>query len=282
LLPRGIVMKLAVFTAIVTASSFALAPFALSGTYQTEINATYSEFDSDYYTGDNYSINLQGTQYFSPVDTANLPLAEAAFLRKASSFSLSLANSDYKYERDNQDNYQRGASVTYFVPNSIFFVGAGIAESKYTYQYRYSNEIAPIKGSTDWESSWSAALGIAPIDGLQVWSDFYEDTDVSDYWNLNAKYVKPLAGERAFGVEVRYADFRAADSDSINVSADYYFTHRFSVGAGVGQMWNDEYDDHTSYDIHMRHFFTQNASIQLSYSDSDYSDGWKLGGTVRF
>jgi hypothetical protein len=275
-------MKLAVFTAIVTASSFALAPFALSGTYQTEINATYSEFDSDYYTGDNYSINLQGTQYFSPVDTANLPLAEAAFLRKASSFSLLLSNSDYKYEGDNQDSYLRGVSVRYFVPNSIFFVGAEITENKYTYQYHYGNETAPIKGSTDWESSWSATLGIAPIEGLQVWSDFYEDTDVSESWNMNAKYVKPLGGERAFGVEVRYNDFIEADSNSLIVSADYYFTHRFSVGAGVGQMWNDEYDDHTSHEVHMRHFFTENTSIQLSYSDSDYLNGWKLGGTVRF
>jgi len=277
-------MKLAVFTAIVTASSFTLAPFALSETYRTEINASYGEFDADYYSGDNYSVDLHGKLYFSPVDTTDLPLAEAAFLRKASSFTVSLANSDYEYEGDNQDSYLRGVNVTYFVPNSIFFVGAGITENKYTYQYRYSNETAPIKGSTDWESRWNATVGIAPLDGLQVWSDFYEDTDVSEYWNLNAKYVKPLAGERAFGVEVRYADYKESDSNEINVSADYYFTHRFSVGAGVSQMWIDESDadDHTSYDVHVRHFFTANTSLELSYSDSDYSDGWQLGGTVRF
>ncbi|MDZ4262866.1 MAG: putative porin [Pseudomonadota bacterium] len=277
-------MKLALFSAIVAASGFTIAPFALSETYRTEISASYGETDSDYYSGDNYTVGLSGKLYFSPVDTAGLPLAEAAFLQKASSFSVSLSNSEYEYEGDNQDAYLRGANLTYFVPNSIFFVGAGITENKWTYEYRFSDETDFIKGSTDWASRWNAAVGIAPIDGLQVWSDFFEDTDVSEHWNLNAKYVKPLAGERAFGVEVRYGDYRESDSHSINVSADYYFTHRFSVGAGAGQAWSDESDveDQTTYNIHARHFLTENASVELSYSDYDYSTGWQLGGTVRF
>lgn len=277
-------MKLAVLSAIVATSSFTIAPFALSETYRTEISANYGETDSDYYSGDNYSVGLSGKLYFSPVDTAGLPLAEAAFLQKASSFSVSLSNSEYEYEGDNQDAYSRGANLTYFVPNSIFFVGAGITENKWTYHYRLNDESNFIKGSTDWESRWNAAVGIAPIDGLQVWSDFYEHTDVSEHWNLNAKYVKPLVGERAFGVEVRYGEYNESDSHSINVSADYYFTHRFSVGAGVGQVWSDESDieDQNTYNIHARHFLTENASVELSYSDYDYSTGWQLGGTVRF
>ncbi|MGV8834753.1 putative porin [Cellvibrio sp.] len=277
-------MKLAVLSAIVATSSFTIAPFALSETYRTEISANYGETDSDYYSGDNYSVGLSGKLYFSPVDTAGLPLAEAAFLQKASSFSVSLSNSEYEYEGDNQDAYSRGANLTYFVPNSIFFVGAGITENKWTYHYRLNDESNFIKGSTDWESRWNAAVGIAPIDGLQVWSDFYEHTDVSEHWNLNAKYVKPLVGERAFGVEVRYGEYNESDSHSINASADYYFTHRFSVGAGVGQVWSDESDieDQNTYNIHARHFLTENASVELSYSDYDYSTGWQLGGTVRF
>lgn len=284
MLPRGIVMKLAVLSAIVATSSFTLAPFALSETYRTEISANYGETDSDYYSGDNYSVGLSGKLYFSPVNTAGLPLAEAAFLQKASSFSVSLSNNSYEYEGDNQEAYLRSANVTYFIPNSIFFVGAGIAENKWTYEYNFGDEAAPLNGSTDWESRWSAAVGIAPIDGLQVWSDFFEDTDVSERWNLNAKYVKPLVGERAFGVEVRYSDYNEFDSHSINVSADYYFTHRFSVGAGVGQAWSDEsyVEDQTTYNIHARHFLTENASVELSYSDYDYSTGWQLGGTIRF
>jgi hypothetical protein len=51
-------MKLVVFTAMVTTSSFTLAPIALCEDYRTEITGSYSEFDYDFYSGDNYSTNV--------------------------------------------------------------------------------------------------------------------------------------------------------------------------------------------------------------------------------
>lgn len=277
-------MKLVLFTAMVTASSFSIAPMAWCEDYRTDITGNYSEFDYDFYSGDNYSTNVNWKQYFSSVDTANLPLAEAAFLRKASSFSLSLVKNDFENDYSSQESDVRSASISYFVPNSIFFVGAGITQNKYSYEYRYDNQSEPTKGTSDWASRWNATLGVAPVDGLQIWSDFFEHVDVSDHWNLHAKYVKPLADQRAFGVEVNYFENREVDSNAVQVSADYYFTHRFSLGAGVSQYWDDAPDegDDTSYSLHARHFFTENTSVQISYADSDYSDSWQLGGTVRF
>lgn len=276
-------MKLAVFTAFVT-SSLTLPSFSLADTYQTEINASYGETDSDYYYSDNYSISLQGKHYFSLIDTTNLPLAEAAFLQKVSSFSLSLTNHAFEDSGVDGDGYQRAASVTYFIPNSIFFVGAGIAENKSNYEYHYVEGYS-YEGaiSTDWNSRWNATLGISPIDGLQVWSEFFEDEDVSEYWNLNAKYVKPLSGERAFSVETRYADSRGIDIKSLTVITDYYFNRRFSVGAGITHyVFDDSDDDDNNSFIRARYFITENTSVELSYFSSDYFDSWRIGGAVRF
>jgi hypothetical protein len=140
ILSREIAMKFVVFTAIITASSCTLAPFVLAKTYQTEINASYGESESDLYPSDNYSISLIGTQYFSPVDTTRGPLVEVAFLQKASSFSLLLANNDYESYSQNSDSYFRGTRVTYFIPNSVFFVGAAIAENKMVGTYYYHGD----------------------------------------------------------------------------------------------------------------------------------------------
>lgn len=278
-------MKITIFTAIVATFSFSLSPISTAQTYQTEIGVTYSEFDSDFYPGDNYSIGLQGTQYFSPVYTRNLPLAEAAFLQKASSLSLSLANDDYEFDDQDGDSYLRGANVTYYIPNSIFFVGAGITENKLVFTHRYYGDYA-YEGivSTDWRSHWNATLGVAPIDGLQVWSEFLEGVDVSDYWNLSAKYVKPLVGEQAISIEARYVDDRQFDIRSVVVSTDYYFNHRFSVGLVTAQFifGSSEVDDSTPYHIRARQFITENTSVELAYFSSDYSDRWQLGGTIRF
>lgn len=278
-------MKLAVFTAIITASSFVLAPFVLSETYQTEINASYGESESDSYPSANYSASLVGTQYFSPVDMTRGPLAEAAFLQKASSFSLLLANNDYESYSQNSDSYFRGASISYFIPNSLFFIGAAIAESKMVGTYYYHGDYSyDEKIPTDWDTQVHATLGIAPIDGLQVWSTFSDDVSVSDYWNLNAKYVKPLAGERALSLVAHYTDDSVLDIRSLTVDADYYFTRQLSLGLGVAHLIYGDSDADNDYSsrIRARQFINEHASIELAYFSADYLNGWQLGATLRF
>lgn len=278
-------MKLAVFTAIVAASSFTLAPSVLAEAYQTEINASYNESESDLYPSDNYSISLMGTRYFSPVDTTRGPLAEAAFLQKVSSFSLLLANNDYESYSQNSDSYFRGARVTYFIPDSLFFIGAAIAENKMVGTYYYHGDYSYQENiPTDWDTQVHATLGIAPIDGLQVWSTFSDDVSVSDYWNLNAKYVQLLAGERAVSVETHYIDNAALDVRSLTVDVDYYFTRQLSLGLGVAHLifGESDADDDYSSRIRARQFITENASVELTYFSEDRLNGWQLGTTVRF
>lgn len=274
-------MKSIIYSVIFATSSFALASFAASDTYRNEIYTTYSELNDV----DEYSINLQGKHYFSAVDTTGLPLAEAAFLQKASSVTLAASNNNYKSDNYENDTYARNLNVNYFIPNSIFFVGAGVSQQKHNiHNFDGGNDAGVYDYSTDWRSNLNARIGVAPVEGLQIWSDFYENSDVSDYWNLSAKYVKPLSNDHAINTEVYYSDNDDSGFRYVTVSADYYFTNRFSVGAGVARfMYDGNYrDDTNTYHVHARHFMTENISVDLAYFSADYSDSWTIGGTVRF
>jgi hypothetical protein len=282
---RGPVMKPIIYSAIFATSSFALAPFAASDTYRSEINATYTDIDSDL-GFDSYSLNLQGRYYFSPVDTTGLPLAEAAFLQKSSSVMIALGKDEYEYEGDGytSEEYTRSVNANYYIPDSIFFVGGGVSKRKVNFEYSGDENYAGYEYSGKWKSRLNARIGIAPIDGLQIWSDFNESSDLSEYWNLNAKYVKPLDNQTAFAIETHYADDRIFDMRSLLVNVDYYLTHRSSIGLGAAHFMFDsnDRDDDSKYHARARHFFTEKTSIDLTYYSSDYSDSWMIGGTVRF
>lgn len=275
-------MKLKLLPAMITTAGFLTAPFALAATYQSEISATYADIDANKSSEEGYLVSLEGTYYFAPVDTANHPLAEAAFIQKASNVYLNLGNAEYKYKDDGQrlDIYLRTLGVDFYIPNSMFYLGAGINEHKS--KASWSGE--DYSDSTKWDSTGFVKVGIAPVTGLLVWSEFTEDVDVSDDWNINGKYVIPLSGEQALNVEASYEKSYGV-IDTIIVAADYYLDRNLSLGAGFTNLSYDGGGDNTSeteYLIRARQFFTDNASLELSYADSDYGSKLMLEGTLRF
>jgi len=264
-------------------SAFLMAPAALADThqnqsYQTEINASYEDADYENNWLNAYHVPLQATYYFSPVDVTNVPLAEAAFLNQASSVSLTYQYSDYDMSAEYSKSKYRGLDINYYVPDTMFYVGAGIQQAKS--ENYYSNNYGSHKYETDWETRWVGRLGVAPAEGLLIWSEFYEHVKVSDYWNLNAKYVKPLSNGRAFGIESSYHNIES-EEHSLQVIADYYFNNRFSLGVGISHYETDYYDDKDTL-LRSRYFFTDNFSLDLTYTDQNYFDTWKIGATARF
>lgn len=274
-------MKLPFICPALATTIFSLSSLAFASTYQSEIDLHYLENDVDDYSDEASAIELEGTYYFAPVDTTNVPFAEAAFLRKANSVSLRLMRQEYETPYSDGKNYQRGVDVNYFVPDTMFYMGAGIHQYKNDYSYSYYD---PVYGynegnyESEWESTWVGRVGVTPIDGLLVWSEFYEHQDLSEYWNLNAKYVKTLANNRAIGIESSFAQSNDFDSHILDIAADYYFTQAFSIGAGVS------IDDSDSANglIRSRYFLTDKISMDISYTDGEYFDTWRAGGSIRF
>ncbi|EAO7613980.1 putative porin, partial [Salmonella enterica] len=110
--------KLAIASALLSA-------IAMTGTaahaYQAEIGASAGVFDPDN-GGTSGSFGVDGTYYFNPVQTRNAPLAEAAFLDRASNVSA-----QYQYnEIGDSEAHRYGVGAEYFVPNSDFYLSGNV------------------------------------------------------------------------------------------------------------------------------------------------------------
>lgn len=285
-------MKVKLLPAVIAACSFFSIPFAGASTYQSEISATYGETDLDDSSADISDINLHGTYYFSSVDTANRPLAESAFLQKASSIYIGGDYSQYK-ENDSEfnsseksNNYSRRVGVDFYIPNTIFFLGAGITEFKY--KSEYEDDGAIYRYTRDWDSLWHVKAGITPVDGLLVWSQFYEDIDVSELWNVNAKYVLPIGSNGQWlNLEARYANSDDGDAEEqmLTLAGDYYLDSHLSIGGGVTHYTYDEdnySDNENEYFIRANQYFTDNFAANLNYTHGDHENSWAIGATLRF
>ena len=285
-------MKVKLLPAVIAACSFFSIPFAGAGTYQSEISAEYGETDYDGSSSDIYDVLLTGTYYFSAVDTTNRPLAESAFLQKASNVYV---NGYYEEDKETGSGvissdvlhtYGRAIGADFYIPNSIFFVGAGIAEAKSKNEWRYNGN--SYRETHDWDSFWYVKAGITPIDGLLVWSEFYEDVDVSDFWNINAKYVLPLgSGNQWLNLETSYETQDGDDGDlsTFYAAADYYIDSNLSVGGGITHYTYDDdgYDSNNNASfIRDKQYFTDNLSANIKYADGDFESRWEIGASIRF
>lgn len=138
----------------------------------------------------------------------------------------------------------------------------------------------------DWESQWHIKAGVTPIDGLLVWSEFYEDVDVADAWNINAKYVMPLGvNGQWLNLEASYIDSDIEEAKTLDIAADYYLDNHLSVGGGLTHYAYDDDDFDTNeneYFIRANQYFTDSFAANLSYVDGDYESRWTIGASLRF
>ncbi len=272
-------MKTKLISTIVAAAGFLSAPFALAATYQSELSAGYVDIDINNSNADGYAVGLEGKYYFAPVNTANHPLAEAAFIEKSSNVYVQLGTAELKGSGQKLDLYERTIGIDFYIPDTIFYLGAGATEVK--------SVASPSLGtSSGWDSRWFVKAGVAPITGLLVWSEFTEDIDISDEWNINGKYVLPLSGEQSLNLEASYEKSKLGfTDDTISMAADYYIDRNLSVGAGFV---NTSYDSsvnnktETDYFVRARNFFTDKASVEISYVDGKVENSFLIGGTLRF
>jgi Putative general bacterial porin len=244
---------------IVIATSFS----SFTQAYQFETSVAYS----DYYDGLMTSTELIGTYYFSQVSTDATPLAEAAFLGKNSSINLSY----FRSESDDFDGLDStSVSASFFIPNSIFFVGVGYEED-------------------DDENNATLNLGITPVDGLLITTQHDKEADEYNE-NLYAKYVILLNGDRALNLEAAVEKNEGADRNDYLLLGDFYFSRYFSLGAAFS---DDEVGN--TYGLTMQHFFADNASIKAEYyhidTNTDYDEFydnfgsrniWSVALSLRF
>jgi len=234
---------------ILAASMLALlgSATAIAQPYQIEAGASLTYADPDNAKSDT-SFGAYGIYHFNQVLTANRPLAEAAFLQRSSNAYLRTAQ-DF-------DVIQLGAE--FYIPDSIFYVAA---------------EFLRTDDRHDHKNDWGLRAGITPLDGLLVWTQYYDEEGYD--FNLHAKYVMDLGYTNAVNIEAGYADLDP--HSTLYVFADYYFNRTFSAGVGYSDIY-----DNDAFTIRTRNYFTNAIAAEASFTKGSHYDQVTIGASIRF
>ncbi len=252
-------------------ASALLSTLAITGTanaYQAEVGASAGMIDPDHgSTAGTYGVD--GTFYFKPVQTRNAPLAEAAYLDRASN-----VNAQYQYSKvDDAKIHNYGVGVEYFVPNSDFYLSGNVGRQDVKVKH-YGKDDTTL---------YSAEVGYMPAPGflVAVGAKGY-DNDRKDGVDptIRAKYVTTLSNGKDINLEAGAA---FGDLDEYNLAADYYIDKSFSVGADY---YSNDLTDNQEFGINARKFFTPQVSLEgrLGFGDvgnNDYTS-FGLAGKYRF
>lgn len=243
----------------VAVSILGLSGGAFADSYRADIHllANHSDYDNvEAYE----AYSLHGGFYFSEVETANVPLAEAAFMgRNGAAYAGASRSSWQGYDFE---SYRVGAD--YFISEAFLYFDVEAEQSKFESK-KYGSSL---------DNDWNATFGVTPVDGLLVSTDY--DRDEGYDANLAVKYVTALAADNFINIQASVAD--GEEGVYTLVGADYYFDRSFSIGGIFGNG-----DSDTSYQLRARKFFTGQFSAALSYTYGDNSfDSVMLDAGFRF
>ncbi len=275
--------KLALATAL-------LAGLGTAHAYQAEINAGYENTDIDGFGDDVDTFSIGGKYYLNGVQVKNAPLAEAAFLGKASNIGLAYTNASTEDEGAELEIDTVGINGEFFIPNSQFYVSGSINRAEVTVEDEFGT-------ASDDNTGYAIEAGYLPINGLLLAagvskenidahqagkkgfintfssaSALADDTALT----LRAKYVT-LVGNH-------YANFEAStafgDETAYGVAADLYVDPTLSVGVSVNDATLDDFD--TVFSVRAQKFFTPAIAAGLNYTTTDGADSFGINGTFRF
>jgi hypothetical protein len=311
-------------TLLASAIGLVLSANTMADSYQYEGTGSYVSSKTD--DGEKAdSAFVAGTYYFSAVNTENHPLREAAFLGKNSSASLiygytkstdesTYTGEGYRYKTtDNDKNSSIGFAVDTYLFDGLLYLGgyASHFEQKNTYTSEWVNINNPSSNdkdslkTKDTADLWRINVGIAPTEGLLIWSEFARSVHVNQSWNLNAKFVTEFSGhavnfqggiaQNAFAfleagnvypTNLKF-NFSGYDDEGLDLTsayaiADYYFDNTLSVGVGATYYDVKDSDLDNSYMIRGQKFFSDSFSVLLQYTTNDYDDSYSIGAAIRF
>lgn len=261
-------------------------------TYRSEVRLGYLDSNNELFNSDSSAWMAGGTYYFSPVNSTNHPLAEAAFLEKASNIGIGYVRDEWKYSSLRQaygtysyetsiEGRDVAGTIEFFIPNSIFYIAAGVTneeERSRTVSFHMEDgfidpDVETFTDRTS-ETTWQGSVGLTPIDGLLVRTTFYEDSEVDKHWDLNAKYITEILG-RTVNLESSYNSYE--DDSTQSFAGDVYFGRTLSIGAGY--VFGGGSD---GYQIRARKFFTDKLSVNATFASSEDLDAYAIAFALRF
>jgi len=242
------------------AVTMALTSTAMAESYNAEIEGGLAKTDIDINGADSANTYmLGGTVYFKPVETDNMPLAEAAFLNRASNVNGGIAHTT----NDNDDATISNIGAEWYIANTNFYTALNFVK---------------IDGDGLDGDALIGTVGYMPIDGLLLTTSIADEGGYEP--NIDVKYVAQLSGGTALGLHGGITD--SDGSTFYNAGVDYYFSPATSIGI--------EYDDVTGIDgvdlsettINGKHFFSEAIYVGAYYSNTDFTDTLGVNAGIRF
>ena len=267
-----------------------VATLGVAHAYQAEIKASYenTSFDGDNEDLDTFGIS--GKYYLNGVQRQNSPLAEAAFLGKASNIGLAYANSSINEDGADLEIDTIGLNGEFFIPNSQFYVSGSLNRSEATIEGEFG------KVSDD-NVGYALEAGYLPVDGLLIAAGVAKENLDPVYLSQNGfidtfSNISSVADETAVTLRAKYVtqignhftNFEGAtyfgDETAYRLGADLYIDPTLSVGVSFMDTTLNEFD--TVWSIRAQKFFTPALAVGLNYTTTDGADSFGINGTFRF
>lgn len=259
-------MKKLLLTAVISVLSLNAAH-----AYQVELNGGLSFDGHPSNTNDTLGVDGSATYYFNAVQGKTGPLAEAAFIERASSVT---AGYGY-FHNDTVDAkaHAFGLGGEVYVPNTNFYAAAAVGTVK-------------PEGVEHPGGIYSAEIGYLPITNLLLTVGAAGEIDtLSDekvYPTVSAKYLTKV-GDNDVNLE---GDAIFTDNgDTYTVSGDYYVDRKLSLGGSLSTT-TDQNDDNVTIGLNARQFIADNISFQgglaVGLTNEHSNFGLNVGGTYRF
>ena len=274
--------KLALATAL-------LAGLSTAHAYQFEINGGYENTDLEE-SSDLDTFFINGKYYLNGVQVKNAPLAEAAFLAKASNIGLGYVNSNLDVTDVELEIDSVGISGEFFIPNTQFYVSGKLNRSEITIEDDEDSISADNTG-------YALEVGYLPINGLLlavgVADESVDPVQVANYGfttnllnqltvgedtavSLRAKYVTQIGNHFANFEGLSYF----GDETTYRLGADLYIDPTLSVGVSIADSTAD--DSETVFGVRAQKFFTPTIAVGVNYTTVDEIDSFGINGTFRF
>ncbi len=265
--------------------NLAVGNLAFADSYQTEVFGDYSKIDidvgSEQFDFDGWS--LGGTYYLNAVDNSKGPLAEAAFMDRASNVSFSLMQLDPDGSGGDFDAHT--VSGLFVSKDTGWLFGLG---------YTNGDQDSP---NLDFDTlSVTAGRYIGKNTTVVVNFAHAEEGNGpaeqdSDEYEVALRHLGQTASNMHYAVQVSLGEINEQDVDenTLTYGGSYTLYPTREVGVGVGLDFLDsDYEEATAYRVFASWFFRENASVGMSYHMLDFDeinaeeDGWTINALVRF
>lgn len=251
---------------------------AMANGYQYELSVGYDRLDQTGpagYNGDTWSIS--GTYYLDVIDDSTGPLAEAAFLNKAS-----FLNAQYGYLAKDLDGDAFSVGGEFVTENHGLIFGA-------RYSWLDDAEVRGFAGSTD-SDVYELTVGKYLTDNTTARLSYQYgdiDGDLSDYkeetLGLN---VRHLTGDIGYGRYIAVeGDLQRSEVDVrggstykatlMGVGADLYVNRHFSFGAGYEYIVGDDELEGDGFEVRARYHINPQFFVSANYGHTKPDDFYR-------